>query len=74
MRVKIHRFPVSNRCNKNLESIHSVNKQSLHYQSISQSTNQSINQSINQSKGSPIWWLISSSSILVNTSGAIKNT
>ena len=36
MRVQIHRFPMSNRCNKNLESIHEVNKQTLHYQTINQ--------------------------------------
>ena len=30
MRVQIHRFPVSNWCNKNLESNHQVNKQTLH--------------------------------------------
>ena len=36
MRVQIHRFPTSNRCNKNLASIHQVNKQTLHHQSINQ--------------------------------------
>ena len=36
MRVQIHRFPISNRCNKILVSIHQVNKQTLYHQSITQ--------------------------------------
>ena len=36
MRVKIHRFPMSNRCNKYLVSNHQVSKQILHHQSITQ--------------------------------------
>ena len=39
MRAQIHRFPMSNRCNKNLVSIHQVNKQTLHHQSITQNGN-----------------------------------
>ena len=31
MQVQIHRFPMSNCFNKNLESIHQVNKQTLHH-------------------------------------------
>ena len=36
MRVQIYRFPMSNRCNKSLESIHQVNKQTLHHKSSNQ--------------------------------------
>ena len=36
MQVQIHRFQMSSRCNKNLVSIHQVNKQALHHQSITQ--------------------------------------
>ena len=36
MRVQIHWFPLSNRCNKNLVSIRQVNKQTLHHLSITQ--------------------------------------
>ena len=36
MRVQIHRFPMSNLCNKNLESIYQVNKETLYHQSINQ--------------------------------------
>ena len=35
MRVQIHWFPMSNRCNKNPVSIHQVHEQTLH-QSITQ--------------------------------------
>ena len=35
MRVQIHRFPMSNRC-QNLVSIHEVNKKTLHHQLITQ--------------------------------------
>ena len=36
MRVQIHRFPMLNRSNKNLVSIHQVNKCTWHQQSITQ--------------------------------------
>ena len=46
MRVQVHRFSVPNCCNKNLESIHEVNKQKINITSI------------NQSNGNSIRWLI----------------
>ena len=36
MRVQVHRFPMSNYCNKNLESNRQVNEHTLHHQSINQ--------------------------------------
>ena len=62
MRVQIQ-FSMSNRCSKSLESIHKVNKQTFHHQSI--------NQSINQN-GNSIMWSISSSGSLVNTTLRLK--